>query len=56
MVVLSPSEYLQALRLMESLDRGPSASPPDQDSSVVQVVIGSGKLRPQLGGSEDGSG
>lgn len=39
-------EYLQALRLLETLDRGPSASPPDQDSSVVQVVIGSGGLLP----------
>uniref|UniRef100_A0A3Q1C4K9 Histone-lysine N-methyltransferase SETDB2 n=1 Tax=Amphiprion ocellaris TaxID=80972 RepID=A0A3Q1C4K9_AMPOC len=35
--------YVQALRLLECLDGSSSASPVDQDSSVVQVVIGSGK-------------
>ncbi|XP_032412164.1 histone-lysine N-methyltransferase SETDB2 isoform X1 [Xiphophorus hellerii] len=41
-------EYLQAQRLLECLDCVPLGSPPDQDqdSSVVQVVIGSGGLLP----------
>ncbi|KAM9334229.1 histone-lysine N-methyltransferase SETDB2 isoform 2-T2 [Symphorus nematophorus] len=37
-------EYVQALRLLESLDCSPPTS--TQDSSVVQVVIGSGELLP----------
>ncbi|XP_054880300.1 histone-lysine N-methyltransferase SETDB2-like isoform X3 [Poeciliopsis prolifica] len=41
-------EYVQAQRLLECLDLVPLGSPPDQDqdSSVVQVVIGSGGLLP----------
>ncbi|XP_004066528.1 histone-lysine N-methyltransferase SETDB2 isoform X1 [Oryzias latipes] len=39
-------EYLQALRLLEILDCSPSSCLQDQDSSVVQVVIGSGELLP----------
>ncbi|XP_074520841.1 histone-lysine N-methyltransferase SETDB2 [Halichoeres trimaculatus] len=38
----SDREYVQALKLLEALDCSPSAS--SQDSSVVQVVIGSGEL------------
>ncbi|XP_020513388.2 histone-lysine N-methyltransferase SETDB2 isoform X1 [Labrus bergylta] len=37
-------EYVQALKLLEALDCSPPAS--SQDSSVVQVVIGSGELLP----------
>ncbi|XP_017259275.1 histone-lysine N-methyltransferase SETDB2 isoform X2 [Kryptolebias marmoratus] len=39
-------EYVQAVRLLESLDCLSLASHQDQDSSVVQVVIGSGGLLP----------
>ncbi|XP_028255535.1 histone-lysine N-methyltransferase SETDB2-like isoform X2 [Parambassis ranga] len=39
-------EYVQAFRLLESLGCTGSASPQDQDSSVVQVVIGSDELLP----------
>lgn len=40
------SEYVQAFKLLEHLDCSSSlASLQDQDSSVVQVVIGSGKPR-----------
>ncbi|PWA33779.1 hypothetical protein CCH79_00017269 [Gambusia affinis] len=39
-------EFVQAHRLLECLDCVPLGSPPDQDSSVVQVVIGSGGLLP----------
>ncbi|XP_034534833.1 histone-lysine N-methyltransferase SETDB2 [Notolabrus celidotus] len=37
-------EFVQALKLLEALDCSPPAS--SQDSSVVQVVIGSGELLP----------
>ncbi|XP_041638182.1 histone-lysine N-methyltransferase SETDB2 isoform X2 [Cheilinus undulatus] len=37
-------EYVQALKLLEALDCSPPTS--SQDSSVVQVVIGSGELLP----------
>ncbi|XP_051798706.1 histone-lysine N-methyltransferase SETDB2-like isoform X2 [Acanthochromis polyacanthus] len=39
-------EYVQALRLLECLAGSSSTSPADQDSSVVQVVIGSDELLP----------
>ncbi|XP_072235301.1 histone-lysine N-methyltransferase SETDB2-like isoform X1 [Leuresthes tenuis] len=39
-------EYVQALKLLEALSYTSSVSPQDQDSSVVQVVIGSGELLP----------
>ncbi|XP_041834343.1 histone-lysine N-methyltransferase SETDB2 isoform X2 [Melanotaenia boesemani] len=39
-------EYVQAFRLLETLDYSSSVSLQDQDSSVVQVVIGSGELLP----------
>ncbi|XP_038153729.1 histone-lysine N-methyltransferase SETDB2 [Cyprinodon tularosa] len=37
-------EYVRAQRLLEVLDCLPAPPPQDQDSSVVQVVIGSGSL------------
>lgn len=45
MFVLFSLEYIQALRLLESLDCSSIEDHQDQDSSVVQVVIGSGKWR-----------
>lgn len=41
--VVCQSEYVQGLKLLEVLDTCPLAAPPD--TSVVQVVIGSGKHR-----------